>query len=291
MDLAQFGNRFFDSVAPWALLKSDKEKCGSVLNLNMEIVKALAVLAWPYLPNSSQKVWKMLGNDVPLGQGSWTQVEVPLQPGTKLAEPKPLFSKVIMEKPVENPFASMTKLNLRVAKVISVEDHPNAEKLYVVKLDAGKPVQLVAGLKAHYTKEQLTGKKVVYISNLEPAKLRGVESHGMMLAAEKDGKVLVLTPSGDAELGEAVDSGMGFSEKSISFDEFKKFIIRVGSVENGNVDIGNKVAVKLPEKAAVPAQVVVLLPSSDAKEALALATAKGVVITVDGEIGNGAQVK
>ena len=291
MDLAQFGNRFFDAVAPWALLKSDKAKCGSVLNLNMEIVKALAVLSWPYLPNSGQKVWKMLGNDVPLGQGSWTMIDVVLQPGTKLAEPKPLFSKVVLEKIVENPFSAMSKLNLKVAKVVSVSDHPNAEKLYVVQLDAGRPVQLVAGLKAYYTKEQLTGKKVVFISNLEPAKLRGVESQGMMLAAEADGKVLVLTPSGDAEPGEPVDSGMGQSEKSISFDEFKKFTIKVGSLDNGTVDVGRKVPVKLPDKAVLPAQAAVLLPTPDATEAMALATAKGVVITVDGEIGNGAQVR
>ena len=291
MDLAQFGNRFFDAVAPWALLKSDKAKCGSVLNLNMEIVKALAVLSWPFLPNSAQKVWKMLGNDAPLGQGSWTMIDVVLQPGTKLAEPKPLFSKVILEKPVDNPFSAMSKLNLKVAKVVSVTDHPNAEKLYVVQLDAGKPVQLVAGLKAYYSKEQLTGKMIVFISNLEPAKLRGVESQGMMLAAEMDGKVLVLTPSGDAEPGESVDSGMGHSEKSISFDEFKKFTIKVGSVDNGCVDIGRKVPVKLPEKVVIPAQAAVLLPTADAKESLALATSKGVVITVDGEIGNGAQVR
>jgi methionyl-tRNA synthetase len=236
-------------------------------------------------------VWKMLGNDAPLGQGSWTMIDVVLQPGTKLAEPKPLFSKVVIEKPVENPFAAMTKLNLKVAKVVSVADHPNAEKLYVVQLDAGKPVQMVAGLKAYYTKEQLTGKKIVFISNLEPAKLRGVESQGMMLAAEKDGKVLVLTPSGEAEPGEAVDSGMGQSDKPLSFDEFKKFVIRVGTVENGNIDIGTKVSVKLPEKSVIPAQAAVLLPSQDAKESLALTTTKGVVITVDGEIGNGAQVR
>jgi methionyl-tRNA synthetase len=150
---------------------------------------------------------------------------------------------------------------------------------------------LVAGLKAYYSKEQLTGKMIVFISNLEPAKLRGVESQGMMLAAEMDGKVLVLTPSGDAEPGESVDSGMGHSEKSISFDEFKKFTIKVGSVDNGCVDIGRKVPVKLPEKVVIPAQAAVLLPTADAKESLALATSKGVVITVDGEIGNGAQVR
>jgi methionyl-tRNA synthetase len=257
----------------------------------MEIVKALAVLSWPYLPNSAQKVWKLLGNDAPLGQGSWTLIDVVLQPGTKLEEPKPLFSKVVLEKAVENPFSSMSKLNLKVAKVISVTDHPNAEKLYVVQLDAGKPVQLVAGLKAYYTKEQLTGKKIVFVSNLAPAKLRGVESQGMMLAAEIDGKVLVLTPSGDAEPGEPVDSGMGQSDKPISFDEFKKIIIRVGSVENGIVDIGRKVPVKLPDKAEAPPQAAVLLPTLDAGESLALATSNGVVITVDGAIGNGAQVR
>ena len=94
------------------------------------------------------------------------------------------------------------KLEIKTAKVLKVEDHPNADKLYLVTLDLGsddegKPVvkTLVAGIRQHYTKEELIGKTVIVLNNLEPAQIRGVESAGMILAAsDKDKKqVIVLT--------------------------------------------------------------------------------------------------
>jgi methionyl-tRNA synthetase len=291
MDLAQFGNRFFDAVAPWALVKTDKEKCGAVLNLNLEIVKALVIMSYPFLPRSANQAWAMLGNHGNVGKGSWGSIESPMVPGQKLQLPKPLFEKIIVEKE-SSMFQEFSKLNLKVAQIKDVSDHPNAEKLYVLKLDAGKEVQLVAGIKAYYSKEQLIGKKIVYISNLQPAKLRGVESQGMMLAAEADEKVFVLTPSGDAEPGEAVNSGMSQGEKLISFSDFQKFTLKTGHiVGEGVVDIGRTVNVKFPEGTKAPSQVAVFLPSAEAKEGLPLFTEKGTPITVDGELGNGAQVR
>jgi len=292
MDLAQFGNRFFDAVAPWALVKTDKAKCGAMLNLNLEVVKALAIFSYPFLPFSSVKVWEMMGMKGTIGKGSWEQVDIVLDAGQKLLLPKPLFTKIVVEKEAANVFQEFSKLNLKVAQIKDVQDHPNAEKLYVLKLDAGNEVQLVAGIKAYYAKDQLIGKKIVYISNLQPAKLRGVESQGMMLAAEMDEKVYVLTPSGDAAPGEPVSSGMEQGEKLISFSDFQKFIIRTGhTVGQNEVDIGRNVTVKFPAGAKVPSQVAVFLPTADAKEALPLYTLKGVPITVDGELGNGAQVR
>jgi methionyl-tRNA synthetase len=292
MDLAQFGNRFFDAVAPWALVKTDKERCGSMLNLNLEVVKALALLSYPYLPFSSVKLWEMMGIEGTIGKGSWSQLDVPLQAGQKLQLPKPLFTKIVVEKEAVNVFQEFSKLNLKIAQIKDVQDHPNAEKLYVLKLDAGKEVQLVAGIKAYYPKEQLIGKKIVYISNLQPAKLRGVESQGMLLAAEADEKVFVLTPAGDASPGDPVNSGMDQSDKLLSFSDFQKFIIRTGhTVGNNEVDIGRKVSVKFPAGGAVPSQAAVFLPTAESKEALPLYTSKGVPITVDGELNNGAQVR
>ncbi len=86
-------------------------------------------------------------------------------------------------------------VELKVAKVLSVEDHPNADKLMVVRADVGEeqPRTLVAGLKGHYENEELVGKLVVVVANLQPAKLRGVESNGMLLAAQDDERVVVLT--------------------------------------------------------------------------------------------------
>jgi methionyl-tRNA synthetase len=81
------------------------------------------------------------------------------------------------------------------ATIKSVEDHPNADKLYVLKLDLGNEErQIVAGIKSGYTKEELIGKQIVIIKNLEPAVLRGVQSNGMLLAASnKEGKVVLIT--------------------------------------------------------------------------------------------------
>jgi methionyl-tRNA synthetase len=291
MDLAQFGNRFFDAVAPWALVKSDKPRCGAMLHLNLEIVKALSVMSYPFLPRSANEVWDMMGQKGAIGMGSWTQIDATLSVGQELKSPRPAFNKIVAEKEV-SPFAEFSKLNLKVARVLDVNDHPNADKLFVLKLDAGREVQLVAGLKGYYSREQLLGKRIVYISNLQPAKLRGVESQGMMLAAEMDGKVFALTPGDGAEPGEAVDSGLPQGEKSLSFQDFQKFIIRTGHVTaEDEVDIGRPVKVKFPANVNVPSQVAVFLPTPDAKEGLPLFTAKGVLVTVDGELGNGAQVR
>ncbi|RKX44762.1 MAG: methionine--tRNA ligase, partial [Thermotogae bacterium] len=93
----------------------------------------------------------------------------------------------------------------RIGKIISVEDHPNADKLYVVKVDLGDEVrQLVAGLKAYYKKEELLNRYVAVITNLEPKKLRGVESQGMLLAADDGETVALLTPEKEVKLGAKV---------------------------------------------------------------------------------------
>ena len=127
--------------------------------------------------------------------------------GQKLVEPLPLFSKMVIEEPTGR-FRGFESANLKIGKVMEVGPHPNAEKLLVLKVDIGKEIQLVAGLKAYYPGEELKGKQIVVVTNLQPAKLRGVESQGMLLAAEAGGKVKVLTPAGEATPGDAVNSGL-----------------------------------------------------------------------------------
>ncbi|HLC56647.1 MAG TPA: hypothetical protein VJJ23_05400 [Candidatus Nanoarchaeia archaeon] len=91
-------------------------------------------------------------------------------------------------------FEEFSKLDLRVAEILEVNDHPNADKLYVLKIDLGDEQRtLVAGLRAFYSKDELLNKKVIVLTNLEPKTFRGIESKGMLLAAEKDGKVKFLT--------------------------------------------------------------------------------------------------
>ena len=96
------------------------------------------------------------------------------------------------------------KIDLRVAEVKSAELHPNADKLLVLKIDAGDGIedrQLVAGIRGHYTPEELVGKKVVIVNNLAPVVLRGVESQGMVLAAKDGENVVLLTAEKDVAPG------------------------------------------------------------------------------------------
>src|SRR6476660_6250616 len=87
------------------------------------------------------------------------------------------------------------KVELKVATVKSAEIHPNADKLIVLQVDLGSEQrQICAGIRNHYTPEELVGKQVVVVANLETAKLRGLESQGMLLAASDDGRVIILTP-------------------------------------------------------------------------------------------------
>ena len=87
------------------------------------------------------------------------------------------------------------KLELKVAEIVSVEAHPNADRLWLLKVKIGtEDRQIVAGIKAFYSAEQLIGKKVVVIANLEPAVIRGVESQGMLLAASLENELAIITP-------------------------------------------------------------------------------------------------
>ncbi len=102
-------------------------------------------------------------------------------------------------------FEDFAKLDLRVGKIIEVKDHPNADKLYVVKVDLGGEVRtLVAGLKKYYKPEELLNKTVVIVANLQPKKLRGIESQGMLLAADDGENVALLMPDKEVKLGARV---------------------------------------------------------------------------------------
>ena len=97
------------------------------------------------------------------------------------------------------------KLDLRVAKIIAVEEHPDADKLYVVKIDvSGQEKQLVAGIRQYYTPDELVGKSIVVVNNLEPANIRGVESNGMLLAASNDEGLTIVTTDRDIATGSKV---------------------------------------------------------------------------------------
>ncbi len=96
------------------------------------------------------------------------------------------------------------KIDLRTATIVEVKDHPNADRLYLMKVDLGNEIkQCCAGIKSHYSKEELTGKKVVVVANLEPAMLRGEKSEVMLLAAvtERDEDIVLLQPEKELSNG------------------------------------------------------------------------------------------
>lgn len=102
-------------------------------------------------------------------------------------------------------FEEFKKLEIRVAKILEVSDHPNADKLYVIKIDLGdKEKQIVAGIKNYYKKEDLLGKEIVVIDNLEPVVLRGVESQAMLLAASDEKGICLIIPDREVKAGSPI---------------------------------------------------------------------------------------
>jgi len=103
------------------------------------------------------------------------------------------------------PIEELKKLYLRIGTVKSAEPHPQADRLLILKIDLGSEErQLVAGIRGHYTAEELIGKQIVVVANLQPAKLRGVESQGMLLAARDGEGIVILSPEKSVSAGAKV---------------------------------------------------------------------------------------
>ncbi len=97
------------------------------------------------------------------------------------------------------------KCELIIARILEVQDHPDADKLYILKIDTGSGIkQLVAGIRKSYAKEELSGRQIVVVNNLQPAVIRGQESHGMLLAVSDGQGIVLLKPERDVPLGSPV---------------------------------------------------------------------------------------
>jgi methionyl-tRNA synthetase len=239
MNLAQYGNVYFDHNQPWVLLKNDQDRCKTVLYISLRLVQTLAVCLAPYLPFSSDRVWKMLGQPHPIK--NWDDALAELHPGTPLETPIPLFKKLELTDIVTttDPFS---KLDLRVAKILEVSDHPQADKLYIMQVDLG-PLgkrSIVAGMKPYYQKQEITGKSIVMVINLKPAVIRGVESKGMLLAATDTDKIVSLLNPKDSTPGAEVGIE-GIAREpvpNLEFDAFKQVTMTID--DKGNVVYNGK---------------------------------------------------
>ncbi|MEC7687901.1 MAG: methionine--tRNA ligase subunit beta, partial [Candidatus Thermoplasmatota archaeon] len=227
MNIAQSGNSYLQHAEPWAYLnKEDSDQRThslSSLAACWRACKSLAILTAPFMPFQSEKLWRALGESGHASDQLWDsamEFNEPLNWSSQ--KPTALFTKLDINEILKNEaavaepeteevsyieFEDFMKVEMKTGKVTSVEDHPNADKLYVVTIEDGPDSTrtVCAGLKSHYTAEDLVGKSVVFVANLKPRKLRGIMSEGMMLAAEdSEGKVTLLTTDSDIDAGSGV---------------------------------------------------------------------------------------
>jgi len=217
------GNVYLNEKAPWHLIKKNKKAAGHVFNLCAQASYVLAILLSPFIPGTSKKILFYL-NAPELSELSWDSInENSLKAGHIIKKPEPLFQKLDIEeikqkykilkegKPKEGEkelisYDEFKKLDIRVALVEKVEKIPKADKLYKLSIDLGTEKRtLVAGLAEHYKIGDLQGKKIVVLTNLEPRKLKGILSKGMLLAAVENDNVSILILDRDLPPGARIE--------------------------------------------------------------------------------------
>ncbi|WP_103981898.1 methionine--tRNA ligase [Helcococcus massiliensis] len=209
-------NKYIDETQPWILIKEDKDRLDAVLYNLVESIRIISQLIQPFLPHTSEEIFKQLaienfgwdsarnfgeypvGNKVNKGENLFPRLDLKEELEKIQAANEKLFlernSKTDKEEEAYIDFSDFEKINLKVGLIKSAEDHPKADKLLVFKVQVGDEERtIVSGIKEWYKKEDLIGKKVVVLTNLPPKKLRGIESQGMILAAEKDGDLSLLS--------------------------------------------------------------------------------------------------
>ncbi|MBI2565800.1 MAG: methionine--tRNA ligase [Candidatus Schekmanbacteria bacterium] len=230
--LGNAGNRFFQSQEPWAVIKRDRDSAHATVSVLAYLLRALSIILYPFMPDTSERIWKMLAIAPPRWAyaPSFTGLD-----GHRIGAAEILFSKLDPELAdgLRERFSGARRVgpapHLRVGQVVALERHPNADKLYVAKVSLGNEERtVVAGLVGAVPESELRGRKVLIVANLKPAKLRGVSSQGMILAAEAGG-VIDLFALGDAPVGAAVDLGLAPAEE-IDIAQFQEAAL---AVENG----------------------------------------------------------
>lgn len=193
ISLSGCGNNYFQNNKPWETVKTDRNKCAKTLFNTVNIVAAVSSLLYPFIPSSSEKALEALGIK--------PSFKARVKPGAKIKAImlfKNIETDIKKEEPKEKimvkngmiPFDEFNKLDLRIGTITEIKDHPNADKLFILQVDLGKEKrQMVARLKGIYKKEELKGKQIIVVCNLEPKELKGVKSDGMLLASE-DGTIL-----------------------------------------------------------------------------------------------------
>ncbi len=234
LEVGAIGNRAFQDREPWKLIKTDKEAARQTCLFGISVVRDLAILLKPILPRYAEKLeaqlgmknlaWRDLGT--PLKKQSLGKAEIVFH---KLEDKSNIFAGHAEERKKGEEGKKKEKesgipLNLKTAKILKAEQHPDADKLIVMHIDLGSEQrQIVAGIKQWYKAEELVGKNLIIVTNLKAARLRGIESNGMLLAASEGNRLEILSQR-DAVPGTAVTIGGDAADdgKQIDFKEFHK---------------------------------------------------------------------
>jgi len=233
MSLARAANKYFNDSEPWRTRKENPVRCATTINICAQLTRALAILMSPVIPFSAEKIWQMLKLDGSASGSRWDTVATTRIPdGKEIGELKILFGKIedsVIEEEIGKTASGETsgepvakapmapikpqvsiddfrKIDLRVAKIVTCEKVQKSEKLLRIEVEVGdEKRQIIAGISKHYKPEDLVGKNVIIVANLAPAKLMGLESNGMLLAASTDdGKLAILTTVSDMNSGSIV---------------------------------------------------------------------------------------
>ena len=216
MNLARLGNKYLADTEPWKLIKTEPERVKTIINISLQIAANLSIILEPFLPFSMKKLREWIN----LGKFTWNdagKTEL-LPPGHQVSKGGLLFEKIDdntinrqIEKlkktrsekgsaapdvsPLKEPvsYEDFSRLDIRTATVLEAEKVPETNKLLKLKIDCGTDIRtIVSGIAEYYKPEDLIGKQILVIANLEPRKIKGIESKGMILMAEEPGGKLVL---------------------------------------------------------------------------------------------------
>ncbi|MEM0358644.1 MAG: methionine--tRNA ligase [Candidatus Hadarchaeales archaeon] len=204
MLLAKTGNEYFQGKRPWEAIKVRRGEAADCLFNSLNLVKCLSILLFPFLPFTSQKMAHMLGVEVKEWKQAYT---FDLKPGHPIRKPEILF-RVVEAEPAGSTLKAeeFEKVDLRVAEVVRAERVQGSEKM--VRLELRLPEgnrTVMAGIGKSYSPEELVGKRVVLVANLERKKIMGVESEGMILAAgEREEELSLIVPERPVKPGTKV---------------------------------------------------------------------------------------
>ncbi len=228
-------NKYIDEEAPWTALKQGRpERAGTILYNTLEALRVATILFSPVLPTATQRIWDQLGVAQPLSAQRLDDARRwgTLQAGLQVRPGAPVFPRIDTRRRVAEPAAvsaaatpaaaptpdrkeskggepvqeitidEFKRLDIRIGEITAAERVPGTDKLVKLTVDIGDDVRtLVAGIATHYQAADLVGRRIVVLANLQPRKVRGVESRGMLLAATWGDDVAILSPDGAAPKG------------------------------------------------------------------------------------------